>query len=242
MIFAYERTPAENVVYKIQQHPICSDDRDQPRKIEIGAEAITQMVINSTEDILYYIDRNNQLLKVSLALDGTDPESTRSEYVHGPFHHEAITGMDSCLRKQLIVTCSASYIMIWNYHERKYEVCYKAPIGEDATAVAFHPSGFHIVAAVGDKLLLMNVLSNSIQDYASISLKNCREIRFSNGGHMFAAGIGNFTHVYNFYTVQCPSNQLCKGHSGKISCIDWFEDDSGFSDSCAQGLVAFYDL
>ncbi len=206
MIFAYERTPAENVVYKIQQDPICSDDRDQPRKIEIGAEAITQMVINSTEDILYYIDRNNQLLKVSLALDGTDPESTRSEYVHGPFHHEAITGMDSCLRKQLIVTCSASYIMIWNYHERKYEVCYKAPIGEDATAVAFHPSGFHIVAAVGDKLLLMNVLSNSIQDYASISLKNCREIRFSNGGHMFAAGIGNFTHVYNFYTVQCPSN------------------------------------
>ncbi len=45
------------------------------------------MVLNSTEDVLYYIDRNNQLLKVSLALDGTDPESTVSEYVHGPFHH-----------------------------------------------------------------------------------------------------------------------------------------------------------
>ena len=96
--------------------------------------------------------------------------------------------------------------MIWNYAERKYEVCYKTPIGEEATAVAIHPSGFHIVAAVGYKLLLMNILSNSISDYQSISIKNCKEIRFSNGGHMFAAGAGNQTHVYNFYTVQCPQN------------------------------------
>lgn len=241
-IWPFEATPNENLIYKPQQPAINSGDRDQPKKIEIGPESITQMVINPIEDTLYYIDRNNQLLKVSLALDGTDPESTMSAYVHGPFHHEEITGMDTCLRKQLIVTCSASYIMIWNYFERKYEVCYKTPIGEDATAVAIHPSGFHIVAAVGDKLLLMNVLSNSIMEYHNISMKNCREIRFSNGGHMFAAGVGSYSHVYNFYTVECPQNQQCKGHSGKISCIDWFEDDSGFSDSCTQGLVAFYPL
>ena len=80
------------------------------------------------------------------------------------------------------------------------------PIGEDATAVAFHPSGFHILAAVGDKLLMMNVLSSSISEYHSIPMKSCREIRFSNGGHMFAAGVGSYTHVYNFYTVECPTN------------------------------------
>lgn len=119
---------------------------------------------------------------------------------------------------------------------------WKTPIGEDATAVAFHPSGFHILAAVGDKLLMMNVLSSSISEYHSIPMKNCREIRFSNGGHMFAAGVGSYTHVYNFYTVECPTNQQCKGHNGKIACIDWFEDDSGFADSCIQGQVSFYDL
>lgn len=122
--------------------------------------------------------------------------------------------------------------MIWNYAEYKFEVCWRAPPGEDVTAVAIHPSGFHIVAAVGDKLNLMNVLSNSIQEYTQVSLKACREIRFSNGGHMFAAGGGTYTYVYNFYTVELPANQLCKGHSGKITCIDWFEDDSGFADSC----------
>lgn len=51
------------------------------------------------DDCLFYIDKNNQLLKVALALDGTDVDSTKSEYVHGPFHHEEITGMDICLRK-----------------------------------------------------------------------------------------------------------------------------------------------
>ena len=67
--------------------------------VKIGPKNITQMVMNSTEDVLYYTDRNNQLLKLNLALDGTDVDSTKSEYVHGPFHHEPITGMDTCLRK-----------------------------------------------------------------------------------------------------------------------------------------------
>ena len=120
------------------------------------------MVINMTEDILYFIDDCNQLLKVNLALDGTDVESTKSEYVHGPFHEDELTGMDICLRKQLIVTCSKEYIIIWNWADRKFEMAYNTPIGEDATAVAFHPSGFHVLAAVGDKILMMNVLSSSI--------------------------------------------------------------------------------
>lgn len=243
MIWPFEATAHEGQIYRPQQDAICSGDRQQPSSIQIGPASITQMVLNVTEDVVYYIDRNNQLMKLTLALDGTDVESTQSEYVHSPFHHEEITGLDTCLRKQLIVTCSESYIMIWNYgNDPRLEVSWKCPIGEGATAVAFHPSGFHIVAAVGDKLLLMNVLSNSIQDYNSVSLKSCNEIRFSNGGHMFAAGCGSITYVYNFYTFDCPHNQICKGHNGRITSIDWLEDDSGFCDSCTQGLCYFYNL
>ena len=119
----------------------------------------------------------------------------------------------------------------------------KNPPGEEATAVAFHPSGFHILAAIGDKVMFMNVLSNSISEYHNVILKNCREIRFSNGGHMFAAGVGMYTHVFHFYTAENPPNLKCLGHSGnKIMNIDWFEDDSGFSDCCNAGMVLFYDL
>ena len=194
------------------------------------------------DDCLFYVDEHNQLLKVALALDGTDVESTNSEYVHGPFHQNSITGMDICLRKQLVVTCSEHYIMIWNWHERKFEMAWPCPIGEGATAVAFHPSGFHILAAVGDKIMMMNVLSNSMSEYHNFVAKGCREIRFSNGGHLFAASHGIKTHVYNFYTSDCPPNMICTGHNGKIMNIDWFEDDSGFADCCSMGPVYFYDL
>jgi hypothetical protein len=56
--------------------------------------------------------------------------------------------------------------------------------------VAFHPSGFHLVVAVQDKILLMNVLSKSLHPFKNIQVKACREIKFSNGGHLFAAAIG----------------------------------------------------
>jgi len=89
-------------------------------------------------------------------------------------------------------------------------------IGEHATSVAFHPSGFHFLVCVGDKLLLMKLQSKSIAEQHSLTLKNCKEVRFSNGGQYFAVGFGSTTHVYNFYTLTCPTNQQCKGHSGKI--------------------------
>lgn len=109
--------------------------------------------------------------------------------------------------------------------------------------MAFHPSGFHIVVALGDnKIGMYNILSAKLDEYHSFPFKNCREIRFSNGGHLFAAGTNTNTYIFNFYTLENPPNMQCKGHSGKINSIDWFEDDSGFCDGCNQGLVYFYDL
>ena len=50
--------------------------------------------------------------------------------------------------------------MLWNYHERRFLMANSIGIGEEASDVAFHPSGFHVLVCVGDKLLLMNILSN----------------------------------------------------------------------------------
>ena len=126
--------------------------------------------------------------------------------------------------------------------DKKFELAWKTPPGEDGNAVAFHPSGFHILASVGDKFYLMNVLSGSLNEYHSFQMKNCSEIRFSHGGHMFAAGNSTHTQIFNFYTIFSPPEFLCKGHSGKIINIDWFDDDSGFADCCNQGQISFYDL
>ena len=120
-----------------------------------------------------------------------------------------ITGMDICLRKQLIVTCSKRLINVWNYAERKLEIQFMCSAGDEPGAVAFHPSGFHLVVAIGDNIKMMNVLSSSIQtvDSFTFPLKMCKEIKFSHGGHLFACAFGlGSINIFNFYTSECPQN------------------------------------
>jgi cilia- and flagella-associated protein 57 len=56
------------------------------------------------------------------------------------FHSDKITGLDVCIRKTLVATCSTDKtVRIWNYMEHTLENFKE--FEEEATAVAFHPSG-----------------------------------------------------------------------------------------------------
>jgi WD40 repeat protein len=182
------------------------------------------------------------MMKVNIALDGTDDQS-KFDNVICSFHSGPITGMDICIRKQLVVTCSKDRtIRIWNYALRTLEICF--PVTEEALAVAFHPSGFHIVVALLDKILMMNVLSKSLNTFKSIPAKGCKEVRFSNGGHYFTVAMsGGVIQIHNFFTGEVPfPTYFCKAHQQKVRSIDWWEDDMGFT-SCGQdGMVFFFDL
>ena len=106
-------------------------------------------------------------------------------YVMGPFHRDEITGLDVCIRKELIATCSKDRsVSIWNYATRTHELSHTWQ--EECLAVAFHPSGLHLIVAFGDKISVCNILSNKIAFSKTIPTKNCYEIKFSNGGHLFA--------------------------------------------------------
>ena len=85
-------------------------------------------------------------------------------YVVSPFHKDEITGLDVCVRKDLIVTCSKDKtVRIWNYNTRKHEV--SQGFAEECLAVAFHPSGLHIIVAFPDKMLMCNVLTSKIVNF-----------------------------------------------------------------------------
>lgn len=92
--------------------------------------------------------------------------------------------MDICVRKPLIVTCGVDkFIRVWNYEEKTIET-YKS-FNEEAHCVSFHPSGFHIVVGLSDRLRLMNITvhNNALKHYREIvPFRACREIKFSNGG------------------------------------------------------------
>ena len=86
------------------------------------------------------------------------------------------------------------------------------------------------------------MFQKSLQTFKEIHIKNCKEIQFSHGGHLFAAMNTNSIHVFNFYTGECSSDYIFKDHKGKVQSISWFHDDSGFISAGLEGMIFIWDL
>ena len=198
------------------------------------------MALNSTEDMLIFTTENQQLMKINANLERA-VEETKFEFLIYPFHSRAIHGMDCCIKKQLLATCSIDKtVRIWNYMTKSLEIC--EVFQDEAYSVAFHPSGFHLIVGFTDKIRMMNVFQKCLKSYKEIPIKGCREIRFSNGGQMFAAVNQHSINVFHFYTGENPPDLNFKAHVGKVRCISWFEDDSGFVSAGWDGNIFVWKL
>lgn len=113
---------------------------------------------------------------------------------------------------------------------------------DESYAVAFHPSGFHIIAAFNEKILMLNIFENDLIPFKEIHMKSCKEISFSHGGHLFAMAGGAIVQVYQFYTGENPQNYVFKGHQGRVTCITWDQDDLGFYTGGIDGFVFYWRL
>jgi hypothetical protein len=76
---------------------------------------------------------------------------------------------------------------------------------------------------------MMNVFSDDLVHFKTITIKGCMEVQFANGGHLFAAIQTNTIAIYNFWTGETDINHNFPGHSQKVRCINWYDDDSGFT-------------
>jgi len=65
----------------------------------------------------------------------------------------------------------------------------------------------------------------------------CREVRFSHGGHFFAAANGHVVSIYNYYTGENPAHLNFKGHSLRIKRINWLKDDTGLVSMAIDGSI-----
>lgn len=156
-----------------------------------------------------------------------------------PFHHGQITGLDTCIRKPLIVTSSTDRsIRVWNYAEESSELV--KYFSEESTSVAIHPSGLYILVGFGDKLRLMNLLIDDIRPFREFTLRGCRECRFSHGGQYFAAATGNIIQVYSTWSFECLGSM--KGHNGKVRSINWSFDDSKVISAGSDGAIYEWSL
>ena len=143
--------------------------------------------------------------------------------------------MDICVRKPWVVTCSEDKsICIWNYLTKKLEIV--KYFNNAIYSVSFHPSGLHILGGFEDKLKLLNVLMDDIEPYKDFHIvRSCRECRFSNGGHIFAAVNGDKIHIYSTYSGELLS--ILRGHNQKIRSLYFNLNDTSLVSAGAEGAV-----
>ncbi|KAJ1461241.1 hypothetical protein M885DRAFT_611963 [Pelagophyceae sp. CCMP2097] len=209
---------------------------------------IVALAVRPAEDALCAISADGQLYTLSLqhaaagAAAQREGGTAKAEQVlpllalaHGP---GAVTGLDVCIRKPLVVTCGLDRsVRVWNYLDHNCELV--KHFSEDPFSVAFHPSGLHVIVGFSDKLRLLNLLMDDLRVYREVPIKLCRECCFSNGGQYFAAVNGNIIMIFDFYS--CEKLQDLRGHNSKVRSVYWSTNDASII-SCGQdGAVYQWD-
>jgi len=156
------------------------------------AGPIKSIDLSSTEDSVIFSTDNSQLFKMIINLERPTDEIEYDYLVHA-FHSRPINGMDVCIKKPFIATCSSDRtVKVWSYRASGgsslsgFSLEVDQSFQEEANSVAFHPSGFHLVVGFSDRIRMMNLFEKSLTSYKDLPIKACSEIVFSNGGHLFA--------------------------------------------------------
>ncbi|KFW10089.1 WD repeat-containing protein 65, partial [Eurypyga helias] len=189
------------------------------------------MVINTNKNQLYmFAMRSADLMKEKAAYFA---------YLNFPLHSASITGLDICIWKPILATCSLDRsVRIWNYNTNTLELCKE--YREEAYTVSLHPSGLFCLVGFSDKLRFISLLYEDMHVFKEFAVRKCRECSFSNGGHLFAAVNGNVIQIFSSVTFENINN--LKGHSGKIHAVKWSADDAKFVSCDTHGAVYEWNL
>jgi len=225
MLLMYEKSEEKMEYFK----------RSKWFKVENNHVPILSMSVSPSEENLAISLQNHQVFNIPFSNTEFAPsEEMAFEPLFQPFHSKEITGLDVCVLKPLIVTCSTDKsVRIWNYLDKTLEQWKE--FHEEAMSVAYHPSGFFVLVGFQDKLRLMNVLMDDIRMFREMSIKNCRECRFSNGGQYFAAAHGNAIQIYNTHSGDLMAN--LRGHNAKVRSLSFSNNDTKLVSSGMDGGV-----
>jgi len=238
-VFLYEKTDDKEFFKKAREIMIPPDPCNSQDPTLAQQQMIRCLTVSPSEETLVASTDQAQLYFLTLSsADLSKGDSAQFEILSQIFHNAPITGLDVCIRKPLIASCSLDRsVRIWNYETCNLEL-YKV-FAEEAYSIALHPSGLYILVGFSDKLRLMNLLIDDIRTFKEFTVRGCRECSFSNGGHMFASVMGNVIQLYSTTTFENVNN--LKGHNGKVRSVVWSADDSKLISCGMDGAVYEWD-
>ncbi|KAJ1478335.1 WD40-repeat-containing domain protein [Baffinella frigidus] len=201
---------------------------------------INSLSLSPGEENLAVFFSSNQVAIFPIAsVDILKEEQNHFQFLGSGFHAGAVTAISVCVRKPLVATCGADRsVRIWNYLDKTCEVCKTFP--DDISSIAIHPSGFHLLLGFSDKLRLFNVLIEDLRQYQEFPIKSCKQVKFSNGGHLFAAvNISNII-IYSTYTFEKLGVLI--SHTALVKSVCWSPDDLKLASAGIDGAVYEWSL
>eukprot|EP01105_Mastigella_eilhardi_P012781 TRINITY_DN2918_c0_g1_i4.p1 TRINITY_DN2918_c0_g1~~TRINITY_DN2918_c0_g1_i4.p1 ORF type:complete len:1229 (+),score=377.24 TRINITY_DN2918_c0_g1_i4:296-3688(+) len=200
---------------------------------------VSTVAINPSETSVTAVMETNEIQVFTLNLGvGKLSKDPSLNFLSRTCHSRGITGLDVCMRKPLVVTCSTDLsIRIWNYKTNVVEVL--KTFTEEVYSVAIHPMGHHLVAGFQDQIKFFNILMDDIQSVFEFEVRGCREIRFNQGGNLFAAAQGFTIYVYSTYTLESVAS--LKGHSHRIRSLDFSDDGNTLVSAGIDGAIYSWD-
>ncbi|XP_074762504.1 cilia- and flagella-associated protein 57 isoform X2 [Athene noctua] len=239
VVLLFEKTK-EKEVYKEGQEIWLPQDLFSSEPKKSGRQDIICICFSPSEETMVVNTNKNQLYMFTmLSTDRMKEKAAYFAYLNFPLHSAPITGMDICVWKPILATCSLDRsVRIWNYKTNTLEL-YKE-YQEEAYTVSLHPTGLFCLVGFSHKLRFISLLHEDMHVFKEFSVRKCRECSFSNRGHLFAVVNGNVIQIYSSITFENINN--LKGHSGKIHAVKWSTDDAKFVSCDTHGAVYEWNL
>lgn len=210
-------------------------------RMNLGDLNIIASSVTSMDSNLMMLLNDSRILKVSLeerkdvlqlkSLEkieisqnvGVDNTSHTATLVAGGFHDQNIIAADIALDRPIVVTiASDNTARVWNYESKKCELKHNF-VNDEPLAVSVHPNGFSVLISFKDRVRLYNILTDKLNLHHEAILKNCRELKFSNGGHVWAAASSINVLVYDTRTFKVITS--LQGHTLTVRKLAWSPGD-----------------
>ncbi|XP_050451189.1 cilia- and flagella-associated protein 57 [Cataglyphis hispanica] len=169
-----------------------------------------------------------------------DPKPQLLRIMGQPLHHGPISGLATCAWKPVFMTCGEldRSVRLWNF-ETESMIMLKQ-YTEDIYGIALHPMGLFCLIGFTDKLRFMSILIDDLLPMQEIAIRSCTTIRFSYGGHLFAAVSGNVVQVYT--TIGFYNPFILKGHTGRVKALLWSQTDLKMLSMGTEGAIYEWDM